>query len=137
MNKILAYTVIAILLGTVTMVVPLALLGPRDSITDAEPTPTVPEYTVTAPEAAEPSDQQRGSENGGTFESNNVSVSPETPVEPEPPVVPEPAEPSPQEPELTVKKAENPSDLSPIGLITIPSFLVALGVFIYLSKRMS
>jgi hypothetical protein len=136
MNKILAYTVIAILLGTVTMVVPLALLGSGDSITDAEPTPSVPEYTVTAPETAEPSDQQRGSENGETFESNNVSVSPETPAEPEPPVVPEPAEPSPQEPELTVKTAENPSDLSPIGLITIPSFLVALGVFVYLSKRM-
>ena len=32
MNKILAYTVIAILLGSVTMVVPLALLGPNNLV---------------------------------------------------------------------------------------------------------
>ena len=136
-NKILVYTVIAILLGTVTMVAPLALLGPEDPIPDAEPTLTVPEYTVTVPEAAEPSDQERSSENGGTFESNDVLASPEAPVEPEPT---EPDEPSPQEPELVllvVKTAETPSDLSPIGLMTVPSFLVALGVFVYLRKRMS
>jgi hypothetical protein len=137
----LVYTVIAILLGTVTMVAPLALLGPEDSITDTEPIPTVPEYTVTAPEAAEPNDQQRGSENGGTFESGDLPTEmwtePEPePLEPETAPVPEPTEPSPQEPELTVKTAENPSDLSPIGLMTIPSFLVALGVFVYLRKRM-
>ena len=141
MNKILAYIAVAILLGTVTMVAPLALLGPEDSITDTEPTPTVPEYTVTAPEAAEPSDQQRASENGGTLESGDFSTEtwakPAAPVEPEPAPVPEPAEPSPQEPELTVKTAENPSDLSPIGLMTIPSFLVALGVFVYIRKRIS
>jgi hypothetical protein len=130
MNKILAYTVIAILLGTFTMVVPLALLGPEGSIPDAE-------YKLTVPEATEPSDQERTSENGGTFESNDVVASPEAPVEPEPPAVPEPSEPSPQEPELTVKTAENPSDLSPIGLMTIPSFLIALGVFVFLRKRIS
>jgi hypothetical protein len=136
LNKILVYTVIAILLGTVTMVAPLALLGPEDSIPDAEPTLTVPEYTVTVPEAAEPSDQERSSENGGTFESNDVLASPEAPVEPEPTAPDEPTEPSLQETELTVKTAENPSDLSPIGLMTIPSFLVALGIFVYLRKRM-
>jgi len=133
--------VIAILLGTVTMVAPLALLGPEDSITDTEPTPTVPEYTVTAPEAAEPSDQKRASENGGTLESGDLPTEmwakPEAPVEPEPPAVPEPAEPSPQEPKLTVKTAENASDLSPIGLMAIPSFLVALGFFVYIRKRIS
>ena len=143
MNKILLYIGLAILLGTVTMVAPLALLGPSDSIPDTEPTPTVPEYTVTFPEATEPSDQERGSENGGTLESGNFSTEtwtkPTAPVEPEPaPSVPiEPSEPSPEEPELTVKTAENTSDLSPIGLMTIPSFLVALGVFVYLRKRMS
>jgi hypothetical protein len=136
MNKILAYTVIAILLGTVTMVAPLALLGPEDSIPDAEPTLTVPEYTVTVPEAAEPSDQERSSENGGTFESNDVLASPEAPVEPEPTAPDEPSDPSSQY-VITAKTAESPSDLSPIGLMTIPSFLVALGVFVYLRKRMS
>jgi hypothetical protein len=141
MNKILAYTVIAILLGTVTMIAPLALLGSDDYITDTEPAPSVPEYTVMAPEATEPSDQQRATENGGTLESGDLPTEmwtkPEAPVEPEPAPVPESAEPSPQEPELTVKTAENPSDLSPIGLMTIPSFLVALGVFVYLRKRIS
>jgi hypothetical protein len=141
-NKILAYTVIAILLGTVTMVAPLALLGPSDSILDTEPTPTVPEYTLTVPEAAEPSDQQRDSENGETLESGDLPtdmwIKPEpAPVEPEPSVPVEPSEPSSPEYVITVKTAENTSDLSPIGLMTIPSFLVALGVFVYLRKRMS
>jgi len=143
LNRILVYTVIAILLGTVTMVAPLALLGSGDSIPDAEPTPTVPEFTVTVPEATEPSDQQRAGENGGTLEGGDLPTEmwtkPESaPVEPEPaPSVPiEPSEPSPQEYVITVKTAENPSDLSPIGLMTIPSFLVALGVFVYLKKRM-
>jgi hypothetical protein len=141
-NKILAYTVVAILLGIVTMVAPLALLERGDSITDAEPTPTVPEFTVTVPEPTEPSDQQRDSENGGTLESGDLPTEtwtkPEpTPVEPEPSVPVEPSEPSSPEYVITVKTAENTSDLSPIGLMTIPSFLVALGVFVYLRKRMS
>jgi len=130
MNKILAYTVIAILLGTVTMVAPLALLGPGDSNLDTK-------YTVTVPEAAEPSDQERAGENGGTFESNDMLASPEAPVEPEQAPVPAPSEPSSQEAELTVKMAENLSYLSPIGMMVIPSFLVALGVFVFLRKRIS
>ena len=121
---------IAILLGTVTMVAPLALLEPEASITDKD-------YTPTAPEATEPSDQERGSENGGTLESNDILPCPAAPLEPEPAPVPESTEPSPQEPELSVKTAESPSDLSPIGLMTIPSFLVALGVFVYIRKRIS
>jgi len=141
MNKILAYIAVAILLGTVTMVAPLALLEPGDSITDTEPTLTVPEYTVTGPEAAEPSDQQRATENGGTLESGNFSTETWTkpepaPVEPEPSVPVEPSE-SPPKYLITAKTAENTSDLSPIGLMTIPSFLIALGVFVYLRKRMS
>ena len=132
-NKILLYIGLAILLGTVTMVAPLALLGPEDSITE-------PKDTLTVPEAAEPSDQQRASENGGTLESGDLPTEmwakPAAPVEPEPPAVPEPAEPSPQEAVLAVKTADNASDLSPIGLMVIPSFLVALGVFVYLRKRM-
>ena len=130
MNKILLYIGLAILLGTVTMVAPLALLEPEDPI---------PEYkfAVTVPEATEPSDQERAYENGGTLGNKDVWTRPEAPVEPEPTA---PDEPSPQEPELVllvVKTAETPSDLSPIGLMTIPSFLIALGVFVYLKKRMA
>jgi len=141
MNKILVYTVIAILLGTVTMVAPLALLEPEDSITDAEPTLTVPEFTVTVPEPAEPSDQNRTYEDSKMLESGNFSTETWTepepaPVEPEPSVPVEPSE-SPPKYLITAKTAENTSDLSPIGLMTIPSFLIALGVFVYLRKRMS
>lgn len=135
MNKILLYIGLAILLGTVTMVAPLALLEPEDSIPDKEYTPTVPEYTIKGPE--EPNNQERAYENGGTLGNIDVWTRPEAPVEPEPTA---PDEPSPQEPELVllvVKTAETPSDLSPIGLMTIPSFLIALGVFVYLKKRMA
>jgi len=140
-NRILVYTVIAILLGTVTMVAPLALIEPSDSITDTEPAPTVPEYTIKGPE--EPNNQKRAYEDSEMLESGNFSTETWTTPEPAPAVPVEPSEPaaapevSPQEPEPAVKTAENPSDLSPIGLMTIPSFLVALGVFVYLRKRMS
>jgi hypothetical protein len=117
MNRILAYTVIAILLGTVTMVVPLALLGAGNSTLN------------TVPEAAEPSNQDRAFDSQ-TLEGGNFSTDSWT--EPE-----APSESSSQEYVMTAKTAENPSDLSPIGLMTIPSFLVALGVFVYLRKRMS
>jgi hypothetical protein len=141
LNKTLAYTVIAILLGTVTMVVPLALLGSEDPTLDTELTSTVPEYTLAVPEPTEQSDQQRAAENGGTFESGNFSTetwtAPEPkPIAPEPSAPVEPTEPSAPEYVITVTTAENPTDLSPIGLMTIPSFLVALGVFVYLRKRM-
>jgi len=103
------------------MVAPLALLGPDDSSTE-------PKFIVTVPEATEPSDQQRDSENGETLESGDLPTEMWT--------KPEPSEPSSQEYVITVKTAEKPSDLSPIGLMTIPSFLIALGVFVYLKKRM-
>jgi len=35
-----------------------------------------------------------------------------------------------------LKRAVSPSNLSSTGLMLIPSFLLALGVFIYLKKRM-
>jgi hypothetical protein len=89
------YIGLAILLGTITMVAPLALLGPEDPITDTEDTLTVPEYTVRNSEVEEPDNQDRSYDDSKT------------------------------------------SDLSPIGLMTVPSFLVALGVFVYLRKRMS
>jgi hypothetical protein len=125
MNKILVYTVIAILLGTVTMLAPLALLGSGDSTPD-----TVPEFVVTVPEAAQSNNQDRTCEDNQTLKGGNFST--ESGAEPE-----APSEPSSSEYVITAKTAENPSDLSPIGLMTIPSFLVALGVFVYLRKRLS
>lgn len=122
MNKILVYTVIAILLGSVTMLAPLALLGRGDST------------LVTVPEAGESNDQNRTFEDSQMLEGGNFSTDswtePEAPVESE-----SPSEPPSQEYGITAKTAEAPSDLSPIGLMTIPSFLVALGVFVFLRKR--
>ena len=126
MNKILAYTVIAILLGTVTMVVPLAVLGPSGL------TPVI-EYS------GEPNNQERSYEDNGMSESGNFSTEASTTLGPAPETSEQTAAPdsSQQEAKLTVKTAENPSDLFPIGLMTLPSFMVALGVFVYLRKRMS
>jgi len=132
MNKIMLYVGLAILLGTVTMVAPLALLEPEDPITEHK-------YIITVPEASEPSNQDRGSVEGGLLENGSFSTDNWTTPEPAPSVTLGPSEPTvaPEEPELVVKTAENSPDLSPIGLMTIPSFLVALGVFVYLRKRMS
>lgn len=126
-NKILVYTVIAILLGTVTMVAPLALLGPEDPITDIK-------YTVTVPEAAEPSDQERDSENGGTLERNDLLSSPESPS-----AASEPSDALPEEPRLSdtaFNETDAISGLYSIGLMIVPSFLIAVGAFVYLKKRM-
>jgi len=126
MNKIMLYIGLAILLGTVTMVVPLAVLGPNG-------------LTPVIKFSGEPNNQERAYEDGGMLENGNFSTEGWTTPEPatgssEPAAAPDF---STKEAELTVKTAENPSDLSPIGLMTLPSFLVALGVFVYLRKRMS
>ena len=133
MNKIMLYVGLAILLGTVTMIAPLALLEPEDHIPG--------EYTIPGPESTEPDSQDRFYEEGGMLENENPSAQTKTP-EPTLSVPVEPSEPDaspevPQEPGLTLKTAETPSDLSPIGLMAIPSFLVALGVFVFFRKRMS
>ena len=104
------YIGLAILLGTVTMVAPLALLGPSDSIPENK-------YNV--------SEVDRG-----TLERNDMLASPEVPVEPSAP------ESSDTVPETTLSKTDVASDLSSIGLMIVPSFLIALGIFVYLKKRM-
>jgi len=134
MNKIMLYVGLAILLGTVTMVAPLALLEPNDSTPDNQ-------YTLSVPEGEEQDSQDRSYEEGRMLENENPSAQTKTP-EPTLSVPVEPSEPDaapevPQEPELTLKTAETPADLSPIGLMAIPSFLVALGVFVFFRKRMS
>ena len=131
MNKILVYTFLAILLGTVTMIAPLALLEPpeqpmlttttsdnsdarlspqkdafgaEDTLTAPplpEPAPSAPDFSAQAPESATP--EEPNAENAGMY---SIST----------------------EPELV-------SGLSSIGLMIVPSFLIAVGVFVYLKKR--
>ena len=118
MNKILVYTFIAILLGAVTMAVPLAVLKPWDPILASEDSVNTLEY------------------DGGTFDRNGMLASPELPK----------AAPStessgtvPQEPEVcdtAFSETGASSGLSSIGLMIVPSFLIALGTFVYLKKRM-
>ena len=116
-NKVLVYTVIAILLGSVTMVVPLALLGPSNLI---------------------PDDKYINTESGEeTLERNGVLSIPEASAEQSGGT--DTYDSSPKEPaacESTLRGTDVASDMSSIGLITVPSFLVALGVFVYLKKRM-
>ena len=111
-NKILAYTVIAILLGSVTMAVPLALLG-QDNLVPADPTDNlleVEEKNLTRNGLLAPSevtDQQ-------TQDPGNYSVTFS---------------------ESHWGEADIASGLSSMGLMIVPGFLVALGVFVYLKKR--
>ena len=113
MNKIMLYVGLAILLGTVTMGAPLVLLESNDSIPENQ-------FINSVPEGGEPDSQDRSYEEWDMSESENLS-----------------AQTKPLSPEPTLKTAETPADLSPIGLMAIPSFLVALGVFVFLRKRMS
>jgi hypothetical protein len=118
MNKLLVYMVIAILLGSVTMVVPLALLGPSNLIPDNN-------YTDTVPEAG-----------GETSERNGVLTTPDASAEQSGGT--ETYDDSAKEPttgESSLRGTDVASNLSSIGLITVPGFLVALGVFVYLKKR--
>jgi len=112
MNRILAYTVIAILLGTVTMVVPLALLGAGGST------------------------QDHVLESGGeTLERNDMLTTPEPPANQSADTESYDYSVKPAAAESTLRETDVASNLSSIGLITVPSFLVALGVFVYLRKR--
>jgi hypothetical protein len=136
------YVGLAIMLGTVTMVAPLALISPEDTIPNDRNLVTPPEHVVTTPESTEPSDQENFFGEDRMLENGNSSAQPTTP-EPAPAIPMEPSETAPepdvepQEPELVVRTEEKSTDLSPVGLMAIPSFLVALGVFVYLSKRIS
>jgi hypothetical protein len=142
MNKVMLYVGLAILLGTVTMVAPLALVRPEEHRSNDTNLITPPEYRVTGPESMEPSSQERSIEEGELVDSGNFSAQVKTP-EPAPAVPTDTSETTlepevqPQEPQLVVKTTENTTDLSPVGLLTVPSFLVALGIFIYIRKRIS
>jgi outer membrane biosynthesis protein TonB len=157
MNKILPYIVIAILLGAVTMVVPYALLGPSyntamtegNTLIQPSPEPEQPSASTEPPtsEPTEPStgtetsdNQERAFTEGGDVESSDTpSPVPEVPLEPEESSEPVTQESQPGAPESALTETnligESLPVLSPIVLMTIPSFLIALGAFIYLRKR--
>jgi hypothetical protein len=119
MNKILIYTVIAIFLGAITMVTPLAVLKPsdyalagKDSVSNAEP-------------------------DAEAVERENMFTNPEEPsasLEDQEVLDSLPEEPAAYE---TVGNEEDvASSLSSIGMMIVPSFLIGLGVFSGLKKRM-
>ena len=115
MNKFIAYTVVAILLGSVMMVFPLAMLGPDNLVPDDK------QYNIlgAGEENSQRSDCPPSSE-GTTQQSNGTDTyhnSSQNFV---------------HETEVSLNTA---SGLSSMGLMVVPGFLVALGVFIYLKKR--
>jgi hypothetical protein len=134
MNKFLVYALVAIMLGVVTMVAPLAVLEPNNNaiFTDGPIKTTIQE-------------SERG-----TFGGNDM-LSPQSPGEPTsdyapesaPPPTPEPSETTPALPEesefrvSTSDESLTVSGLSSLGVMIVPSFLVALGLFVVLKKRMN
>jgi hypothetical protein len=117
LNKTVVYTVIAILLGTVTMVAPLALLGPNE-IDPAKYSTIGASDNATG--SQELLDNARGYENFGSPAPD--SNTPGTGSQPN---------------ESYWLTAETASSLSQVGLLVLPSFLVALGAFVYFKKRSS
>ena len=103
------------MLGTVTMLAPLALLRTDETNTSVVPT-------------LESTDQNRSTTDSQTLGGENFSTENWTESD-------APAESS-SEYTITVKTDEDASDLSPVGLMAVPSFLVALAVFVLLRKRM-
>ena len=117
-NKFLVYTVIAILLGSVTMAVPLALLGPDNLVPTAS------------------NDNIFGARDG-TAERNDTLISPDaTPQQTEDTGTYDASSEKPSF-ESGLGKADVASGLSSIGLMIVPGFLVALGIFVYLKKRVT
>lgn len=129
MNKFLVYTVIAILLGTVTMVVPLA-------VHELNSPPVRNKEIVFEVETTD----------ARTTESSDVLGLPEEPAptidsydfsqaDSETKVVPEET----NNYQVTFTETDITSNLSSnllsIGLMMIPSFAIALGVFVLLRKR--
>ena len=136
MNKFVIYTVIAILLGTVTMVVPLAMLEPDnptlsndDLISEGGSTATETsqrDNMLVEPEeptfsSGEPEDQAPNDELN-EFTLSDSESSDKSPEEPPEPIV------------ETWDESDVASNLSSIGLILIPGFFIALGVFIVLKR---
>lgn len=115
MNKFLAYSVIAILLGSVIMVVPLAVLGPDNLVPDDKQYNVLSAGEENSERNNPPPDSQSltGQPNGtDNYDNSSRGFNHET--------------------EVALGAA---SGLSSMGLMIVPGFLVALGVFVYLKKR--
>ncbi|MGW8289258.1 MAG: hypothetical protein ACWGNP_03200 [Candidatus Bathyarchaeia archaeon] len=118
MNRFLVYTVIAILLGSVTMVAPLALLGAdnlvpaatNDNVLGAGEGPAERNDSLVGPDIA-----PQQTEDTGTYDTSSEKPSFES----------------------GLGQADAASGLSSMGLMIIPGFLVALGIFVYLKKRVA
>ena len=128
MNKIVLYVGLAILLGTVTMIAPLALLRDNNPLSEDK----LVVKTTSAPLENQTREYSNNSKTLG-LDSTSEYLSPHPPTEPELPD----SDVLSEEPQanLTVTPGNSVTDLSPIVFITIPSFLVALGVFVYLRRH--
>ncbi len=116
-NKFLVYTVIAIFLGSVTMVVPLALLGP-DNLVPAASNDNIfgaGEETAERNNTISPDAAIQQTEGAGTYDASSEKPSFES----------------------GLGEADVASALSSMGLMIVPGFLVALGIFVYLKKRVT
>jgi len=128
LNKIVLYVGLAILLGTVTMIAPLALLRDNNPLSEDK----LVVKTTSAPLENQTREYSNNSKTLG-LDSTSAYLSPHPPTEPELPD----SDVLSEEPQanLTVTPGNSVTDLSPIVFITIPSFLVALGVFVYLRRH--
>ena len=105
MNKMLTYTLLAILLGTVTMIAPLALLDQTDAINGGD-------YTIQANDTQTTSQDRE--------------------------VLGPPPEQENTDPKIVSNYGDNENaDFSAIAWMTIPSFAVALAVFVYFKKQIN
>jgi hypothetical protein len=117
MNKNLVFTVIAILLGTITIVLPITLLGPSDSIHEGQ-------YNINSTDVGLDT-QNRSYADEGSNEGSDTWTNPDLTDNP---------------PEPLTNEANSTygidAKLTSIGLMIVPSFFIALGVFIYIKRRM-
>lgn len=116
MNKFLVYTALAILLGTVTMVAPLALIEQPCPVPEKFVVSDVDEGSLQRGDMLEAPEATLGQKDYETFGDSPA---------------PEDVEAC----ETNLALVDASSGLSSVGLMIVPSFLVALGVFVYLKKR--
>jgi hypothetical protein len=110
MNRIIVYMLIAILFGMVTMIVPLALLK-----NNGNGIPTG-QYPINTTDGVDDTQNRTYDNERPPNESNDIGPSSGA-----------------SDQSLLIDSA---SGLKSIGLMTIPSFLLAFGVFAYIRKRM-
>jgi len=129
-NKIILYVGLALLLGTVTMVAPLALLNDNNPLSEDK----FLVKTTSAPIENQTREYSNNSETLG-LDSSSESFTAIPPSEPEPTE----SDVLTEEPQATLglTSGDSPTDLAPIALITVPSFLIALGVFVFLRRQVS